>query len=127
MIPSELEFTFLNDSTDPRGQSVSLTPDELAVLSEVHDVHIAAIKPGSIRGNHYHLFRHELITVVYDSNGRCALDRAIRSSQRSCTSGDLRAGSSSSDLRSPHTHKVAESTSRIPWDLLLQTLTGSGS
>lgn len=71
MIPSELEFTFLNDSTDPRGQSVSLTSDELAVLSEVHDVHIAAIKPGSIRGNHYHMSRHELITVVYD--GECSV------------------------------------------------------
>jgi dTDP-4-dehydrorhamnose 3,5-epimerase-like enzyme len=65
---SDLDFRFLSDSTDERGQSVSLTSDELAVLGEVRDVHIACIEPGSIRGNHYHLFRRELITVVYDGD-----------------------------------------------------------
>jgi oxalate decarboxylase/phosphoglucose isomerase-like protein (cupin superfamily) len=66
-----MEFMFLSDSTDQRGQSVSITSNELGVLSEIRDVHIAAIKPGSIRGNHYHLSRRELITVVYD--GECSV------------------------------------------------------
>ena len=34
-------------------------------MGEIKDVHIAEIKPGQIRGNHYHSKRGEYITVVY--------------------------------------------------------------
>jgi len=31
----------------------------------MRDVHIAAIRPGHVRGNHYHAIKTELITVIY--------------------------------------------------------------
>lgn len=64
-MPTELVITELADSTDERGLSFSLSPDTLSHLKTIEDVHLAAIKPGHVRGNHYHVKKSELITVVY--------------------------------------------------------------
>jgi dTDP-4-dehydrorhamnose 3,5-epimerase-like enzyme len=64
-VPDQLKFMPLTESTDARGLSFSITPTELRALPNINDVHIAAIAPGTIRGNHYHLAKIELITVVY--------------------------------------------------------------
>lgn len=55
----------LPESSDQRGLSFSLLVDHLRTIGRVEDVHIAAIGPGHVRGNHYHLERGELIAVVY--------------------------------------------------------------
>jgi oxalate decarboxylase/phosphoglucose isomerase-like protein (cupin superfamily) len=81
----DLEFNRLSDSTDHRGYSYSLTPKELAVLTTIQDVHIAAIRPGQIRGNHYHLKKCELITVVYDGPVSVHWDTGEGTSPRSRT------------------------------------------
>jgi uncharacterized cupin superfamily protein len=39
--------------------------DVLAMIDKVLDVHIASVRPGAARGNHYHSVKAELITVVY--------------------------------------------------------------
>ncbi|MDX6309828.1 MAG: hypothetical protein QOI06_2874 [Nocardioidaceae bacterium] len=65
MASTELEFNFPSDSTDERGQSFSLSESELNSFGSIQDVHIAAIQPGKVRGNHYHMRRGELIAVVY--------------------------------------------------------------
>jgi oxalate decarboxylase/phosphoglucose isomerase-like protein (cupin superfamily) len=40
-------------------------PNEaLAFVGRMSDVHLASIKPGAVRGNHYHLRRREAIVVL---------------------------------------------------------------
>jgi UDP-2-acetamido-2,6-beta-L-arabino-hexul-4-ose reductase len=61
----DLVFTPLPGSSDGRGMSFSLLSDVLASMDKVLDVHIASVLPGVVRGNHYHLVKIELITVVH--------------------------------------------------------------
>jgi dTDP-4-dehydrorhamnose 3,5-epimerase-like enzyme len=61
---AEPSFIELPDSTDSRGFSYSILDDALSRLSSIHDVHIASVAPGAIRGNHFHLIKTELITVI---------------------------------------------------------------
>ena len=63
--PEELPLSALEDSSDGRGWSFSLDQERLSIMSAVKGVHIAAIRPGAVRGNHYHLERTELITVLF--------------------------------------------------------------
>ena len=55
----------LDDSTDARGLSFSILNDHLERIGPVRDVHIGEIRPGCIRGNHFHAYRGELIAVVF--------------------------------------------------------------
>src|ERR1700729_751163 len=66
-MPTDLVITQLPDSSDERGVSFSLPAETMAELT-VRDVHLAAIHPGYVRGNHYHAEKTELITVVYSDN-----------------------------------------------------------
>lgn len=59
-----LVVTRLPDLTDQRGLSFSIPSEVLCDLA-VRDVHIAAVGPGQIRGNHYHEKKAELITVIH--------------------------------------------------------------
>lgn len=61
----EVTFTALPDSSDARGASYSLLGDLIGSMKEVRDAHIASVRPGAIRGNHYHGVRNEIITVVF--------------------------------------------------------------
>jgi oxalate decarboxylase/phosphoglucose isomerase-like protein (cupin superfamily) len=61
-----MQITQLHNSTDDRGLSFSLIEGNLRSIAEIKDIHIAEIKPGRIRGNHYHAARRELITVVHE-------------------------------------------------------------
>lgn len=49
---------------DERGESYSVPLEYLEFLGAPKDVHIASIGPGHVRGNHYHVERHELIMVL---------------------------------------------------------------
>jgi oxalate decarboxylase/phosphoglucose isomerase-like protein (cupin superfamily) len=55
----------LDESTDGRGFSFSLLSGHLNHIGSVQDVHIAEIRPGKVRGNHYHTNRGEIIAVIY--------------------------------------------------------------
>jgi dTDP-4-dehydrorhamnose 3,5-epimerase-like enzyme len=61
----DVVFTSLPGSSDRRGMSFSLLSDVLTSMDKVLDVHIASVMPGAIRGNHYHLVKVELITVIH--------------------------------------------------------------
>lgn len=61
----EITFSSLPGSSDNRGLSFSLLSDVLGLMPAVRDVHIASVRPGSVRGNHYHAMKTEVITVVY--------------------------------------------------------------
>lgn len=55
----------LPSSADARGISFSLLDEHLSLIGPIKDVHIAAIRPGKVRGNHFHRSRGELIALVY--------------------------------------------------------------
>jgi len=61
---SDVVFAPLPDLTDERGVSFSV-PAQILYDLAVRDVHIAAVRPGHVRGNHYHEKKAELITVIY--------------------------------------------------------------
>lgn len=63
-MPTDVVITELPDSSDERGMSFSIPTETIARLT-VRDVHLAAVRPGYTRGNHYHTEKIELITVVY--------------------------------------------------------------
>ena len=58
----------LGDRGDDRGSSFTLRSDSLAWLGTVRDTHVAWIKPGKIRGDHFHLRRREVLVVVHSAD-----------------------------------------------------------
>jgi dTDP-4-dehydrorhamnose 3,5-epimerase-like enzyme len=56
----------LNDlGADPRGSSVSVPRDQLQLLGDARDVQVMTIRPGCVRGNHYHARKDELFVVLH--------------------------------------------------------------
>ncbi|MGW6446398.1 polysaccharide biosynthesis C-terminal domain-containing protein [Lentzea sp. NPDC055074] len=55
----------LDRSADDRGLSFSLPREQLGLIGAIQDVHIAEVRPGAVRGNHFHAHRDELIAVVH--------------------------------------------------------------
>jgi dTDP-4-dehydrorhamnose 3,5-epimerase-like enzyme len=64
----DLTFMPLPESSDGRGVSFVILGEVLATMDNVLDVHIASVRPGAIRGNHYHSVKTELITVIYSDS-----------------------------------------------------------
>jgi dTDP-4-dehydrorhamnose 3,5-epimerase-like enzyme len=59
-----IQVSELSNSGDARGFSFTAPTDALAFVGRMSDVHLAATKPGAVRGNHYHLRRREAIVVL---------------------------------------------------------------
>jgi oxalate decarboxylase/phosphoglucose isomerase-like protein (cupin superfamily) len=53
-LKSKIQFIALPNHGDARGFSVTVPAEALKFLVRVADVHLASIKPGTVRGNHYH-------------------------------------------------------------------------
>jgi oxalate decarboxylase/phosphoglucose isomerase-like protein (cupin superfamily) len=51
---SKIQFIELPNHGDARGFSFTVPAEALKALGRVADVHLASIKPGAVRGNHYH-------------------------------------------------------------------------
>jgi oxalate decarboxylase/phosphoglucose isomerase-like protein (cupin superfamily) len=49
---------------DQRGDSFSVPTEYLEFVGAPGDMHVASIRPGHVRGNHFHVERHELILVL---------------------------------------------------------------
>jgi len=60
-----LMYCVLDDRGDTRGGSFILPDEWLTILPAVQDIHITTLRPGHVRGNHYHAHRRELIIVVH--------------------------------------------------------------
>jgi oxalate decarboxylase/phosphoglucose isomerase-like protein (cupin superfamily) len=60
----KIQIAELENSGDARGLSFTAPPQALAFVGRMADVHLASIKPGAVRGNHYHLRRREAIVVL---------------------------------------------------------------
>ncbi|ODS32136.1 MAG: hypothetical protein SCARUB_02738 [Candidatus Scalindua rubra] len=55
----EIEF-----DQDDRGWSIKPITDEEIETSKISDIHIVSIRPGAIRGNHYHAYKTESILII---------------------------------------------------------------
>jgi UDP-2-acetamido-2,6-beta-L-arabino-hexul-4-ose reductase len=55
----------LSDKGDERGQSFSVPGSSLCFLGSAVDLHVTTIRPGHVRGNHYHVDRREILVVVF--------------------------------------------------------------
>ncbi|HEV2467631.1 MAG TPA: hypothetical protein VGS78_00445 [Candidatus Sulfotelmatobacter sp.] len=71
-----LQITQLKNYGDARGLSFTVPPEALAFVGRMADVHTASIKPGAVRGNHYHLRRREAIVVLPGANWSLHWDEA---------------------------------------------------
>ncbi len=60
----ELQISELDNHGDGRGFSFSPPREALDFLGRIADMHLAATRPGSIRGNHYHLRKQEAIIFL---------------------------------------------------------------
>lgn len=60
-----LRITQLLNSPDHRGDSFQVPLQCLEFIPRLGDFHIATIKPSSIRGNHFHRDRREILCVVF--------------------------------------------------------------
>lgn len=61
---AEIQIKELNNLGDKRGSSFTTPAEALSFVGRMADLHLASIKPGAVRGNHYHLRRLALITVL---------------------------------------------------------------
>lgn len=55
----------LKDAGDDRGSSFVIPDKWLDQLGGVRDTHITTLRPGGIRGDHYHVARNELLTILH--------------------------------------------------------------
>lgn len=62
-----LQIIEVADTGDHRGSSFTIPTPALEFVGTVRDLHLAAILPFTVRGNHYHLRRKEAIVVYYHS------------------------------------------------------------
>jgi dTDP-4-dehydrorhamnose 3,5-epimerase-like enzyme len=67
----ELRITALPRVADERGLSVSVLASCLEWVQPVRDLHFASIRPGAVRGNHFHTGKREGIAVA--ATGRWSL------------------------------------------------------
>ncbi len=53
----------VSDGGDERGNSYSVPAHSLAYLRGLKDAHITELVPGGVRGDHYHVQRHEVLVI----------------------------------------------------------------
>ena len=54
----------LNSRTDERGWAIRPFNDSELKSGDISDLHVVSLKPGHVRGNHYHRFKSEFIWVL---------------------------------------------------------------
>jgi dTDP-4-dehydrorhamnose 3,5-epimerase-like enzyme len=73
----------LPDTGDTRGGSFSITPGVVSFLGEIRDVHLTTLRPGAIRGNHFHQRRREALLIVHGSGWELHWDQGPGTSTQS--------------------------------------------
>jgi dTDP-4-dehydrorhamnose 3,5-epimerase-like enzyme len=61
---AEVKIINLVDRGDQRGSSFAPPPESIAFLTAVRDFHFTTLRPGNVRGNHYHVRKKEIIVVI---------------------------------------------------------------
>jgi dTDP-4-dehydrorhamnose 3,5-epimerase-like enzyme len=60
---AKFEIAEIPDSGDMRGGSFPVPSSWFESPFSVRDLHVSTIRPGCIRGNHYHVLRSEILVV----------------------------------------------------------------
>lgn len=75
-----LEIRALKDHSDNRGFSYEIPGNICTDIGQFEHAHVAAILPGHVRGNHFHLERTETLVVTWEDTwelGWCEQDSDI--------------------------------------------------
>jgi oxalate decarboxylase/phosphoglucose isomerase-like protein (cupin superfamily) len=59
-----IQILELDNHGDARGFSFSPPAAALDFVGRIADMHLASTLPGAVRGNHYHLRKHEAIVIL---------------------------------------------------------------
>ena len=62
---NSLSIRCLKGSSDARGESFYLPKEVFDYLGSINEMHYVTIKPGAVRGNHYHRDRREVMFLYY--------------------------------------------------------------
>ncbi len=69
-----MNIRFLDNREDERGYCFNVPGGVLEYLGGLGDMHVVEIKPATLRGNHYHLGRKEIIVIIYEDTWTLAWD-----------------------------------------------------
>lgn len=61
----DIEIVSLEDYGDIRGALFNVSEVDMVFLDTIENIHFGKIRPNSIRGNHFHDQRKEILIVVY--------------------------------------------------------------
>ena len=64
MADDGLRVTELRDSGDERGSSFPAPGTCFETGFDLRDAHLTTLLPGHVRGNHFHVARHEILLVM---------------------------------------------------------------
>jgi UDP-2-acetamido-2,6-beta-L-arabino-hexul-4-ose reductase len=78
---AKIQIVELDNRGDARGFSFTAPAEALSFVGRMSDVHLAATKPGAVRGNHYHLRRREAIVVLPGTNWSLHWDEGEEAAQ----------------------------------------------
>ena len=67
-----MNITQLDNYGDQRGYLFRLQSDALEFLKEINDIHVGTIRPGAMRGNHYHIDRKEILFIFHSDDVQVA-------------------------------------------------------
>ena len=65
-----IEIEGLKSSSDSRGFSIRPLSDEELQTKKIFNLHLVSLKPGVVRGNHFHRYQNEVICVF---GSRCKM------------------------------------------------------
>ncbi|HEX5200769.1 hypothetical protein ACFQS1_34605 [Paractinoplanes rhizophilus] len=65
---SGIEVDSQADAGDPRGPAFAVPKTALAALGGVEDVHLMTVRPGAVRGNHFHPRKREVLVVLHEDD-----------------------------------------------------------
>lgn len=60
-----IETIHLNNYGDGRGALYNIPDKDMQFLNKIQNIHFGSIRPGSIRGNHYHYQSKEMLIILY--------------------------------------------------------------
>lgn len=61
----DIEIVTLENYGDIRGALYNILDTDLQFLDNIQNIHFGKIRPGSIRGNHYHYQSKEMLVIAY--------------------------------------------------------------
>jgi dTDP-4-dehydrorhamnose 3,5-epimerase-like enzyme len=67
----------LNDQGDNRGSAYVLSRESIAFLNVLRAMHLTTLKPGHVRGNHYHVKQRETILIMHSDTWQFSWDTGI--------------------------------------------------